>query len=99
MALYTNVGGAPSALVASTSVATIVAGNNRLSVTPSVAIAAGTYWIVAEYNAVASICTDSSTSNTLDFVSASFDALPSTFGTPKSAMGTADLDYYVIGTE
>jgi hypothetical protein len=98
MALYSNVGGAPSALVALTAPTAIVDGNNVLPVLAPGAVAAGTYWIAAAYNATASICTATSSTNPLDFVNIAFPNLPNNFGAAGSD-GTAILNYYVIGTE
>jgi hypothetical protein len=99
MALYTDVGGAPSALVngAVATSADIVAGNNLLPVSPPAPVAAGTYWIVAEYNVIASLCTDTAIFNQIDYVTASYGALPNPFGTAKS-FTSVDLPFYVVGT-
>jgi hypothetical protein len=98
LALYSDVGGAPSVLLASTSSATINPGPNQIPVTSAVPISAGTYWIAGEYSAAASLCTDSSTSNTIDFVATSFGALPDPFGT-ASSIESVDINYYVVGLE
>jgi hypothetical protein len=100
MALYNAGTSGPTTPVAYSGSVTILAGNNELPVSPSVAVSAGTYWIVGEYSAIASICTDNGSSNLVDLVSVSlYGSLPNPFGTPTKLQNTVDLNYYLIGTE
>jgi hypothetical protein len=96
LALYSDVAGSPSALLAETVSASIVAGNNQILVISQVSVSAGNYWIVGEYNAPASICVDGATSNVIDSVAISYGTVPATLGTPTTSTG-ADINYYVGG--
>ena len=98
VALYSSSAGAPSTLLAFTSSTVIANGNNQIPVLTPTAIAAGTYWIVAEYSASAAICTDNSSANTVDFVTATYGALPNPFGSATS-LKSIDINYYVVCTE
>jgi hypothetical protein len=98
MALYSNVNGAPSALIASTGSTSIGAGNNVLPVSPPVLVPEGSYWIAAEYSAAASDCTDAATTNVIALTFTSFGTLPSPFGAPET-VDSVDLNYYVVGAE
>jgi hypothetical protein len=98
LALYSDAGGAPSSLLAATGSAAISLGPNQIPVISPVTISAGTYWIAGEFNASVSLCTDSSTSNTIDFVTTSFGAPPNPFGT-ASSIKSVDINYYVVGAE
>jgi hypothetical protein len=99
LALYDNSGsgGKPGVLQAQTGSTAIAAGKNTIGVTPK-AIAAGTYWIMGEYNATCSICVDTSSSNTLDYATESYDTVPATFPTPTS-FSSVDINYYVVGQD
>jgi hypothetical protein len=96
LALYSNSGGAPATLMAQTASTAISAGANLIPVTNAISVSAGTYWIVGEYSATASICVDTSTSNLIDFVSVAYPTVPATFGTPRTVT-TADINYYLYG--
>jgi hypothetical protein len=97
LALYSDVDGSPSALLAQTATTTINAGANVIPVTSPILVVAGNYWIVGEYSAAASLCVDSSTTNMLDAVAIpSYGTVPATFGTPTSQM-SVDINYYVYG--
>jgi hypothetical protein len=105
MALYGNsANGAPSGPVAFTGSLPIGAGDNELPVSPPVPVTAGTYWVVGQYDAVASICTDNVTTNLVDLVTPNlYGFLPNPFaetdgGAPRQ-LETVDINYYVIGTE
>jgi hypothetical protein len=97
LALYSDVGGAPSALLAETASTMISGGPNQILVTSVVPVTAGIYWIVGEYNAPASICVNNSTNNVIESVTiALYGTVPATFGTPTTMTG-ADINYYVGG--
>jgi hypothetical protein len=99
LALYTDVAGVPSALVAETTTTgtPLEAGNNQILVTSPVAVAAGSYWIMGEYNTTVSLCVDSVTTNTDDFTAVTFGTVPSSFGTAGSDTRVQDINYYVVG--
>jgi hypothetical protein len=98
LALYSNVGGAPSALLAQTISATINAGVNQISLTSSVDVPAGTYWIAGEYNETAAICIDDSNTNEIQIVGiASYGSVPSMFGDPMHTVFGENVNYYVVG--
>jgi hypothetical protein len=99
LALYNQDGtGKPSTLVTKTAAANIVAGSNTIPVATSANVAAGTYWIMAEYSATSSICVDTSTSNQIYYVSESFGTVPTTFPSPLSEK-SVDINYYVVGQD
>jgi hypothetical protein len=98
LALYSDLGGAPSALLAFTQSTDIVAGKNEIPLLTPTAVAAGAYWIVGQYSASASICTDNSTTNSVDFVAVTYGALPNPFGA-ATALRSIDINYYLVGTE
>jgi hypothetical protein len=99
MALYSDSGGAPSSLKTYTGSAAITNGNNFFPVLSTVTIGPGTYWIFAEFDAVATICEDTSTSNQQDYLAVTYGSAPNPFGTPGVTAAQADLNYYVVGTE
>jgi hypothetical protein len=104
MALYSDVSGVPASRLMSTGSQSIVAGDNELSVGLPVVLPAGVYWIAAEYNAPASICVDDSSCNAVDSVAISqFGSSPARFASPDGGapqtLRTADINYYVVGTE
>jgi hypothetical protein len=96
LALYSDVDGSPSALLAETVSTILGAGSNQILVISRVSVSAGSYWIVGEYNAPASICVDGATSNVIDSVATAYGTVPATFGTPTMLAG-ADINYYVGG--
>lgn len=98
LALYSNSGGAPGTLVAQTASTTINAGANQIPVTSAVPVAAGTYWILAEYNATAAICIDNAKTNLLEYTTVTtYGVLPTTFGAPTMVPNDVDINYYVFG--
>jgi hypothetical protein len=99
MALYNNSGGGPGTLVTYTNATPIVSGDNRIPVGLATAVSAGTYWIAAEFSANASICGDTSTSNTVEYVSVSFPSPPNPFGSNPTVLSMEDLNFYAVGTE
>jgi hypothetical protein len=104
MALYADGNGAPSAPAAFSESTAIVAGDNRLLVTPPMAVPAGAYWIAGEFDVDASICSDNAATNLIDFVPVfPYGLLPNPFrdtdgGAPRELMQTIDLNFYVVGT-
>ncbi len=101
LALYSDAGGVPSALLARTESTLLHPGNISIPVTAPVALSAGIYWIMAEYNASAHICIDSASTNTLVFTNIdAYGTVPSFFdGTLTTLHGYEDLNYYLVGTE
>jgi hypothetical protein len=97
LALYADSGGAPAALIARTVPATLAAGVNEIPVTATAPASPGTYWIAAEYNGVASICGDSSSSNPIAFVATPFGTVPAVFGA-ATVQNASNFNYYVVGT-
>jgi hypothetical protein len=102
LALYTSVGGDPSTLVAQTASTAIAAANNAIPVTSPVAIPAGSYFVMAEYDAIADVCTDSATSNKFYYASiASYGTVPATIA--ASSVGALapypNLNYYLVATQ
>jgi hypothetical protein len=98
MALYGDSGGAPSGLKTDTSSTAIANGNNLIPVLSQVSVGPGTYWIFAEFDSLAAICSDSSTSNQWDYIPVTYGSAPNLFGTPMTTAGQANLNYYVVGT-
>jgi len=99
LALYTNVGGVPTALVAETTTAgtPLEAGSNQILVTSPVNVAPGSYWIMGEYDATVSLCVDNATSETDDFIAVTFGTVPSSFGTVGTDTRVQNINYYVVG--
>jgi hypothetical protein len=97
MALYDDVGGVPSALQAQTASTTIGPGDNLIPVESPASVAAGTYWIMAEYDATASVCVDASDSNPIAYVSiGGYEIVPATLAN-QQGVSSVDLNYYVVG--
>jgi hypothetical protein len=105
MGLYTDSNGGPAAPVAFSDNTAIVAGENELPVTPALAVPAGAYWIVGQFDANASICSDSAATNQIDFVTVlAYGVFPNPFGDlgggqPRQLTQTIDLNFYVVGTQ
>jgi hypothetical protein len=97
MALYTDQDGAPSQLVAQTGSTTIIDGNNLIPIESPVTILAGQYWIAAEYDADAGLCTDESETNPVKYVPVTYGTMPTSFGMPTPLL-TSHFNYYVVGT-
>ncbi len=98
MALYTNAGSAPGTLVAQTAATTMFVGNMELNPTAGpVFLTAGTYWIMAIYNATAQFgFTTAAGTNVVAYRSWTFgSALPTTFGTPTTYTGQS-FNYYLV---
>jgi hypothetical protein len=103
MALYSDVGGVPSARLTYTGPQAIGGGDNEIPVAAAVTVPAGIYWIAAEYNAPASICTDDSSCSEVDDVGIPlFGSFPAQFassdGGAPHTLRTVDINYYVVGT-
>ncbi len=97
MALYDDVSGLPSSLLAATASTTIAPGGNVIPVESAASIDAGYYWIMAEYDANASICEDQSMGNATVYVEAGYGGVPAVVTNPM-ASSEADFNYYVLGT-
>jgi hypothetical protein len=95
LALYTDAGNTPGALMASTAATTMVLGTMELPVAQT-ALPAGDYWIMGNYSASTSIGIDFSDANALvAYVTLSFGAaLPDPFGAPQTYTGQK-FNYYI----
>jgi hypothetical protein len=98
LALYASSGGAPGALVAFTASTTLGTGVNEIPVAQKVAVAAGTYWLAGEYDAVASICGDSASTNLLDYIPVTYGSVPNPWSPAPASYSGSDINYYVVGT-
>jgi hypothetical protein len=97
LALYDDVGGLPSALQAQTASTTIGPGDNLVPVVSPVSVAPGTYWIMSEYDATASVCVDDSVSNAIAYVAiGGYNVVPASL-TNQVGESTVDFNYYVVG--
>lgn len=95
MALYTDLGGHPDALVVETASAPVVVGVLELPVTPTLVVA-GDYWIMGIYDTSASIGIDFANTDQVDYRSLSFGApLPDPFG-PATTYYNQAFNYYVV---
>jgi hypothetical protein len=97
LALYGDVGGQPSGLMANTPSTTIVPGENVIPVVSTASAPAGYYWIMAEYDGAASVCEDSATGNAIFYLQAGYGNVPVAITDATPAVG-ADINYYVVGT-
>jgi hypothetical protein len=96
MALYTDSGGQPGTLVAQTTAVTL--NNQTMEIpAPSVAVPAGSYWIMAVYNVSASVGIDFSNAQAkVDYTSLNFGSmLPSPFPAPTTYTGQ-QFNYYIV---
>ena len=82
--------------MANTATTTILPGNNLIPVTSTASVPAGDYWIMAEYDVNASICSDEAGSNPIAFVPVDYGSVPSTITDP-TIEGTVDFNYYILG--
>jgi hypothetical protein len=99
LALYTDSGGAPAELVARTAVAPIGAGPNLIPVEPPTPmLAPGTYWILAEYSGMATLCVDSATTNPTAYEAVPFGTVPASLQS-TTTYPAEDINYYLVGTE
>jgi hypothetical protein len=98
LALYTAGPNGPADIVLSTDSGGVFPGNNVFAVTPGVSVAAGDYWIAAQFDMDASICEDSAATNSVVLVPvAVFGVFPSPYGMPTvQVTNTIDLNFYVI---
>jgi hypothetical protein len=100
MALYSDYGGAPSALLASTPSTTMVAGSNEIPVLVPASIPAGYYWIMAVYSADADVACDTATDSTYRYISLPFGtALPNPLPVANYEPAVQHFGYYVVGTQ
>jgi hypothetical protein len=102
LALYgsTDASGAtPGTILAATASTPLVVGANKVPVVVPVSIAAGTYWVMAEYSQTATIAIDSATTNQFDSVVLAYGApLPSPFD-PTGFLPMRDhAALYIVGT-
>jgi hypothetical protein len=99
MALYTDVDGGPTSLVAQTASTTIQDGNNLIPVQSAATVQKGSFWIAGIFDGAGGpVCSDNSQSNILDYVTQPYGSVPSTFGKPTQVL-TPDVNFYVVGTE
>jgi hypothetical protein len=97
LAIYSDVGGVPSALLGQTGSTPINAGNNEILLSSILSVAAGKYWVVGEYDTTVSLCVDASTANLIARTTvASYGTVPVTFGT-ATTLSSVDINYYVVG--
>ena len=94
MALYTDSGGKPSKLVASTDGSALVSGRLEIPV-KATPVAAGTYWVMAVYDTVASYGQQNVTVTSASSSQTYGSALPATYPSGSTYRGNA-LNYYVI---
>lgn len=95
--IYTNVGGAPGSLVASIPASTVAIGVNEVALATPIALAAGTYWFMANYSTTGGTYKDATTGITTKYISLPFgDALPTTFPSTHSTYTSNNFNYYVV---
>ena len=96
LALYTNSGGAPAALVASTSLTQIPGPPQEIRVVTPTALAQDTYWIMANFDAAAPIKRSAATNTTIRFITlATSQALPDPITAPQTSTNRL-LNYYLV---
>jgi hypothetical protein len=96
MALYTSSGGHPDRLVVESSVAPVPVGVLELPVAPTF-LPAGDYWIVANYDAPASVGIEYPPTDEVDYIALPFGSpLPDPFGVPSTYLGQR-FNYYIVG--
>jgi hypothetical protein len=98
LALYGDSGGAPGALVARTAPTALAGGVNELPVASKAAVPAGTYWIAGEFDSPASICTDATTANQVDYVPVAYPTVPNPWSPAPNTLHTGNINFYVVGT-
>jgi hypothetical protein len=89
-------GGLAGARVAQTGSTAMTNGVNEVAITP-VAVAAGSYWIMADYSSDARMCVDGSSTNPIEYMQFTFGmpAPASLSGDGVTAMSAA-FGYYVV---
>ena len=97
MAVYSNSGSAPDALLAYTSWATVTAGSQEVPVVTPVTLSAGTVWLAIQYSVSTYVYMNTSALLGWRYISLSSSAaLPSSFGSSLSfTSGTPNL-YLVV---
>ena len=96
MALYTDSSGAPDALVSETASTSVPVGVLEMPV-ESVALPAGTYWIMAVFDTTASVGIAFPSKEVVQYRSLAFsDPMPATFGSPSTYTGQV-FNYYIVG--
>jgi hypothetical protein len=98
LALYTDVGGIPSALVAQTASTTIGPGVNVIPVVSTASAPAGRYWIMAEFDAIFFICEGGGVSDPVYYVPVTYGSIPATITNPISSGGPSN-NVYVVGIQ
>lgn len=95
VAIYTDNAGNPGALVASIPGTALVAGVNEIPLSTPVALTAGTYWFMVNYNAVGSP-TSGTTSVTCKYISLAYGtAPPNPFPAPSTTTFN-NVNYYLV---
>ncbi|HND00170.1 MAG TPA: hypothetical protein PKW90_28840, partial [Myxococcota bacterium] len=96
MALYTDVSGSPSTLVAYSDVFTTAVGVNEVALSTPVSLPAGTYWIMGIYSGTTYVYYGSSSTASIRYKAYSYSSTPSsTFGTASSYTGYP-IAYYLV---
>lgn len=100
LALYTDSGGKPGSLVAYTAATALTNQDQQIAPNVQANLAAGTYWIMGEYNTTASIGYDTSQANAqVDYISHTFNSgLPASFPAPTTYTGQR-FNYYVVALQ
>jgi len=96
LALYTDSGGAPGSRVAVTGTTTTVSGANELELATPVALAAGTYWLMAVYDTDASPYSTETTTQTVYSQSLPFSTVPPATLAAPSSYCCQDFSYYLV---
>jgi hypothetical protein len=98
LGLYEDVTGKPGNLVATTQTSpTLVApGGQELAVNPPVDVIKGTYWILGEWEVLATFASNTTTTVTWKYAAYDFGALPATAPTSMSTLSLAPPNLYVI---
>jgi hypothetical protein len=100
LALYSDVGGSPSALVAATQLFALTSGANEVSIGAPVPLAPGTYWIAGDYTATAPVARTSTGAITTKYISRSASlAPPDPWSPAPTTYTTGAFGYYIVVTE
>lgn len=95
-ALYSDAGGTPGTLLASTQAVVIGAGRQEFPASASTQLSAGTYWLMTNFNVTTAVA-HGTASATPRYRSLSFSsALPTSFGTASSYSDT-QINTWVVG--
>jgi hypothetical protein len=100
LALYTDAGATPGALVAQTALFTVANGKNEISIGAPVALAAGTYWMVGDYSIATPIAVGTTTNVTTKYITYSYSSAPPNPWSPAPSTYTdVAFGYYLVVTE